>query len=127
MKLAMIGANHFQIAVESDEDGVVVKVTHITTNQIRLGRPISGESCTKVEDRLRSELTATFYQPKEFRFASGRCQKESKISRWHQVEHLRSHRKKSMDTITSAGLDQTDLLDMFLEELWRDGLILLQQ
>ncbi len=124
----MLGPKHFRIEVGYDDMGMLVTISHVPTNQKRSARPTNGETCAKVQDRLRAELIGTFFKTSDFRFQMGRCEVDGRIGDFFSVEHSPSGRSKLIDTIASPYVrnHQQALLDSFLEELWQDGILALK-
>jgi hypothetical protein len=124
----MIGPKDFHVEVSQDDVGLLVTVTHVPTKQTRHARPKKGESCFKVESRLRSEITATFLRVEDFLLEVGRCEVDGKFGGFYRVTHEPSGRSKRMDTITSPNVKhpQQFLFEALLEELWRDGALPLE-
>jgi hypothetical protein len=121
----MLGQGHFHVEVGCDDEGMLVTISHAPTNQERSGRPMDGETCAKVQDRLRNELIRTFFSLSDFRFQMGRCQVDGKIGDFYSVEHLPSRRSKSLDTISTPNsrYPHHELLESLLDDLWSEGVL----
>jgi hypothetical protein len=120
----MLGIKHFRTLYDADEQGPIVTVTHLPTNQTYSARPTAGQSTRKVRSVLEHQIIATFLNfEADLRFEVGRCELRGKIGGFYRVQHLPTQRSKSCNTIDSPNIDHNDLIDMLLLELWNEGLL----
>ena len=117
----------FHIDIGYDDAGLLVTVSHLPTKQQRSARPHNGERVYAIQLRLQSELMCTFFDLKDFRFEMGRCEVDGKIGGFYRVEHVPTERTLALDTIASPHIKGLqDVLELLLDDLWRDGLLALK-
>jgi hypothetical protein len=114
----MIGAKHFRMLIQSDEQGPIVTVTHLPTNQTRSARPGVGESCHKVRRVLEQQIIATFFNDRDLVFNLIHSRENGKVHGTHRVIHLATQR-----TLESSDRNVAVLIDALLLELWQEGLL----
>ena len=121
----MISDKHFHYEVGHVDQGVTVKVAHIPTHREKLVHLGPGETVADAQKNLKYELLTGFMDEKDFRSDIGRCKVDGKFGTFFRVVHIPTNRSQHMNSITSPGIKNHHelLLDMLIEELWREGIL----
>jgi hypothetical protein len=101
----------FQIHVDYDESGLIVRVTHKPTGIVCDTRPDSGETVKAVKDKLLTQVQNLIYNPDDFEFHIGLCKEASdsqgQSRTFLSVTHLPTGKSRS----TLGQVNMKELLD----------------
>jgi hypothetical protein len=123
----MISKKYFQYQVGYDDRGLTVTITHQKTGYQRTEHVCEGESVDTVQSRMTNEFVRSLVDvDRDLVLRHGRVGCSSYNAgggTWWQVEHIPSQRTVSAEFGKEVKDGKVQIVDLLIEELWREGII----